>query len=115
MKSPSNSSNVLITILAIVLIVLVVGVIVILASQFNLLSRATPLPPSARPVLVTRVVPGTDLTARAFPTLPPAWTLTPSPTVSPTAPTPTPSETETVTLTPTVTRTDLASSTAAQQ
>jgi hypothetical protein len=96
-----RSSNCLFTLLALVLIVLVVGAIFVLVTQYNLLNSPTPVPATARPVQVTRVVPGTDLTARAFPTLPPEWTVTPSPTTSPTQPTLTPSKTESPTITPT--------------
>src|SRR5258708_15971318 len=56
---------------------------------------------TARPVLVTRVVPGSNATLPSYPTLPPAWTETPTPTVTATAPTATLSETETATFTPT--------------
>ena len=101
MKASSGSSNWLITFVALALVALVVGVIVVLATQSGLLRRPTPVAATARPVRVTRVVPGTDLTQRAFPTLPPVWTDTPVPSPSPTVPTLTPSATETSTITPT--------------
>jgi hypothetical protein len=105
-KASRGSSNLLIGILATVLIIMVIGVIAILAVQYNLLNQAPPTAAIARPVLVTRVVQGTDLTRRAFPTLPPAWTFTPSPTTSPTQPTATASLTEAPTITPTFPPTD---------
>ena len=101
MKSSTGASNGLITVLALVLIVLVVGAIVLLATQTNLFSGATPAPATGQPVLVTRVVPGQDLTPRAFPTLPPAWTETTVPSATATVPTRTPSQTSTLTITPT--------------
>jgi len=105
-KASSGSSNWLVTLVALVLIVLVVGVIVVLATQTSLFTGATPVPATAQSVLVTRVVPGQDLTPRAFPTLPPAWTDTPVPSATATVPTLTPSVTPTTTITPTFPPTD---------
>ena len=111
-KTSSSLSNWLITVVTLVLIVLVVGVIVVLVTQTSLFAGPTPLPPTAPPVLVTRVVPGTDLTPRVYPTLPPAWTDTPVPSTTPTVPTLTPSATQTPTITPTRRPTNTAAPTA---
>jgi hypothetical protein len=101
-----QSTNLLIGILATLLAVLIIATIAILAAQFNLLNWPSSVQATARPVLVTRVVPGSNATLPSYPTLPPAWTETPTPTVTATAPTATPSETETATFTPTFPPTD---------
>ena len=113
MNPNRGSSNLLIGLLAAVVIVVVIGAIAVLAYQYNLLQQATPAPITARPVLVTQIVPGTDLTARAFPTLPPEWTVTPTPTASATQPTDTPRPSETSTITPTFPPTDTPAPTGA--
>ena len=100
MNGSRQLSNLLIGILATLLAVLVIAIVAVLAVKFNLLTQPTTVPATARPVLVTRVVPGSDATVRTYPTLPPAWTDTPLPTVTATAPTATASETETATSTP---------------
>jgi hypothetical protein len=98
-KASRRSPNLILGLLAFGLWALVIGLIALLATGFT---RGNPTP-AAPP---TRVVPGANLTAPVYPSLPPEWTATPVPTASATQPTDTPSPTAASTLTPTFAPTD---------
>ena len=101
MKASPRPFGFVVVILAGLLLLLFLGATFILVQQYLSLNQLTPAPQVTALAPVIVVVPGTNQTAMSYPTLPPEWTATSSPTATATAPTPTPSETKAPTLTPT--------------